>query len=61
MFPLITYHLRPIDAEYGSLLWTSIGILSLAAVVIPLCAPRIYEPVDPEVRLPPDVAPSSNR
>ncbi|KAH8072269.1 hypothetical protein BXZ70DRAFT_1074090 [Cristinia sonorae] len=48
IFPLITYHLRPIDAEYGSLLWTSIGILSLAAVVVPLCAPRIYEPVDPE-------------
>lgn len=51
VWPLATYTLTPRDIHEGWLIWLKIGILSLAAVVIPLVVPRRYIPVDPQVRL----------
>ncbi|KAH8072268.1 hypothetical protein BXZ70DRAFT_964229 [Cristinia sonorae] len=48
VYPLATFDLEPIDANDGSALWISVGILTLIAIVVPLCIPRVYVPVDPK-------------
>ncbi|CAL1706378.1 unnamed protein product [Somion occarium] len=48
LWPLATYTLTPADGAEGWLLWTEVGVLSFAAVFIPLVSPRQYVPVDPE-------------
>ena len=50
LWPLATFTLQPLDASEGSLLWAKVGVLTFAAVVIPLVMPRQYVPVDPKVR-----------
>lgn len=50
VWPLLTYTLDPVDGSEGWLIWTKIGVLSYAAVVVPLLIPRQYIPVDPLVR-----------
>lgn len=50
VWPLLTYTLDPVDGSEGWLIWTKIGVLSYAAVVVPLLIPRQYIPVDPSVR-----------
>ncbi|CAL1716627.1 unnamed protein product [Somion occarium] len=52
VWPLATYTLTPRDIHEGWLIWLKIGILSLAAVVIPLVVPRRYIPVDPQNPMP---------
>ncbi|KAG9103574.1 hypothetical protein FRC06_009826 [Ceratobasidium sp. 370] len=47
LMPLATFSLHPADAAGGWLTWTRIGILSVTAVVVPLCIPRPYVPLDP--------------
>ncbi|KAJ1309694.1 hypothetical protein OPQ81_006459 [Rhizoctonia solani] len=47
LLPLATYDLRPADSAGGWLTWSRIGVLTFAAVVIPLFIPRIYIPIDP--------------
>lgn len=49
VWPLLTYHLKPLDAAEGPILWTKISILTLAAIVIPLIRPRHYVPYNPAV------------
>ena len=49
LWPLATFTLQPADAAEGPLCWAKIGILTAAAVVIPLTVPRQYVPVDPKV------------
>ena len=51
MWPLATYNLTPADAWDAPLLWVKTGILTLAAVVIPLVAPRAYTPGDSRVSI----------
>ena len=51
IWPLLTFTLSPVDAREGALLWARIGLLGLAAVVIPLLVPRQYIPIDPKARL----------
>lgn len=51
LWPLATFNLSPRDAQEGVLLWVKIGVLTIAAVVVPLCMPRQYVPVDPQVSL----------
>ncbi|PCH35576.1 hypothetical protein WOLCODRAFT_80373 [Wolfiporia cocos MD-104 SS10] len=48
VWPLITYTLVPLDADLDRLLWYKIGVLTVAAVVVPLLIPRRYIPFDPE-------------
>ncbi|KAG8687950.1 hypothetical protein FRC08_011696, partial [Ceratobasidium sp. 394] len=48
LMPLSTFSLHPADAAGGWLTWTRIGVLSFAAVVVPLCIPRPYVPLDPK-------------
>lgn len=49
VWPLLTYTLRPVDGAEGWLIWTKIGFLTYAAVVVPLLIPREYIPFDPSV------------
>src|SRR5882762_5199233 len=51
IWPLLTFTLSPADAGEGTLLWVKLGLLALAAVLIPLAIPRQYTPVNPKVRL----------
>src|SRR6266702_1378093 len=51
IWPLLTFTLLPADAWEGALLWVRIGLLAIAAVVIPLLFPRQYIPIDPKARL----------
>ncbi len=51
IWPLLTFILSPVDAWEGTLLWVRIGLLAIAAVVIPLLVPRQYIPIDPKARL----------
>lgn len=49
VWPLATYTHVPMDHAEGALLWAKLGVLSVSAIVIPLCIPRPYVPVDPKV------------
>jgi hypothetical protein len=51
LFPLATFTLVPRDLAQGWMLWAKILALAVAAIVIPLSEPRLYIPLDPEVRL----------
>jgi hypothetical protein len=53
IWPLLTYHLVPTDLD-NAITWSRVGLLTLAAVVIPLFRPRTYVPADPENPSPPD-------
>ncbi|KAH9028060.1 hypothetical protein EDB83DRAFT_1910199 [Lactarius deliciosus] len=46
IWPLLTFTLSPVDAWEGPLLWVRIGLLTFAAIVIPLLVPRQYIPID---------------
>ncbi|KAG9126177.1 hypothetical protein FRC07_004584 [Ceratobasidium sp. 392] len=48
IMPLTTFTLHPADAAGGWLTWSRIGVLSFAGVVVPLCIPRLYVPIDPK-------------
>ncbi|TBU52681.1 P-loop containing nucleoside triphosphate hydrolase protein [Dichomitus squalens] len=52
IWPLATYDLTPIDGAEGNLLWAKIGLLTLAAIVLPLISPRHTDDLDarPEQR-----------
>ncbi|KAH8986970.1 hypothetical protein EDB86DRAFT_3211871 [Lactarius hatsudake] len=44
IWPLLTFVLSPADEREGILLWFKLGLLTFAAVVIPLVIPRQYDP-----------------
>jgi hypothetical protein len=46
LWPLLTYYLNPSDID-SLVTWARVGLLGVAAVVIPLIRPRTYVPVDP--------------
>ncbi|KAL4267318.1 ATP-binding cassette transporter C [Pleurotus pulmonarius] len=54
LYPLCTYQLPPLDMPTSGdpalvyLLWTTIAVLFVAAVVIPLTMPRSYIPINPD-------------
>ncbi|KLO19974.1 P-loop containing nucleoside triphosphate hydrolase protein [Schizopora paradoxa] len=48
VWPLATYTHVPMDQAEGALLWVKFGILTVSALVVPLCIPRQYIPVDPK-------------
>ncbi|KAF9479224.1 multidrug resistance-associated ABC transporter [Pholiota conissans] len=48
IWPLATYSPGPIDAAEGHILWVKVGIVTIAAVIIPLFIPTQYVPVDPK-------------
>jgi len=50
VYPLGTFTFQPLDIEEGWLMWTNFGLLSVAAVFVPLFVPTEYIPLDPEVR-----------
>ncbi|KAH9169370.1 P-loop containing nucleoside triphosphate hydrolase protein [Lactarius sanguifluus] len=47
IWPLLTFVLSPADEREGILLWFKLGLLTFAAVVIPLVIPRQYVPINP--------------
>ncbi|CCM00579.1 uncharacterized protein FIBRA_02614 [Fibroporia radiculosa] len=47
VWPLATFTLTPIDSAEGSLLWGKISLLTLAAVLVPICMPNRHIPIDP--------------
>lgn len=49
ILPLTTYTIRPVDGDLGAPLWIYIGIMTVAAVIVPLFVPRPYIPYDPKV------------
>lgn len=49
IWPLATFTLVPLDRKDGWLTWSRVGVISFAAVLIPLCTPREYIPIDPKV------------
>ena len=50
VYPLGTFTLQPQDIEEGWFLWIKFGLLSVAAMFVPLFVPTEYIPLDPEVR-----------
>ncbi|KAJ4477282.1 hypothetical protein J3R30DRAFT_3657757 [Lentinula aciculospora] len=54
VYPLGTFKLEHQDGSDGGLLWVKIGLLVLAGVIVPLCVPRKYVPVDPKHPKPPN-------
>ncbi|KZT28297.1 hypothetical protein NEOLEDRAFT_1145911 [Neolentinus lepideus HHB14362 ss-1] len=48
LYPLATYNRTPVNGAEGWILWATIALLGLAAVVIPVVTPRQYVPFDPE-------------
>ncbi|EUC62288.1 ABC transporter, partial [Rhizoctonia solani AG-3 Rhs1AP] len=48
LVPLATYHLHPADAAGGWLTWSRIGVLTFVSLIVPLCIPRVYVPLDPK-------------
>ncbi|KEP45171.1 ABC transporter, partial [Rhizoctonia solani 123E] len=48
LVPLATYHLHPADAAGEWLTWSRIGVLTFASLIVPLCIPRVYVPLDPK-------------
>ncbi|KAJ3850966.1 hypothetical protein EV368DRAFT_74841 [Lentinula lateritia] len=48
VYPLGTFRVVPQDGSDGSFTWVKIGLLFLAGVLVPLCVPRKYVPVDPK-------------
>ncbi|KAJ3814087.1 hypothetical protein F5876DRAFT_86666 [Lentinula aff. lateritia] len=48
VYPLGTFKVVPQDGSDGSFTWVKIGLLFLAGVLVPLCVPRKYVPVDPK-------------
>ncbi|PCH35071.1 hypothetical protein WOLCODRAFT_145639 [Wolfiporia cocos MD-104 SS10] len=53
VWPLATYTHSPADAADGVLLWVKFALLTFAAVVMPLCTPHQYVPLDPEEKMTP--------
>lgn len=49
IWPLATYFLEPVDKAEGKYLWAKISVLAVTAILIPLCIPSAYVPVDPDV------------
>lgn len=51
LWPLATYTSSPADGVEGKKLWFKIACITLAAVFLPLSAPRQYIPVDHQVSI----------
>ena len=49
LVPLATFDQRPIDGSEGSIFLVKMALLFGVSVVIPLCKPRRYVPLDPNV------------
>ncbi|KAF6747838.1 multidrug resistance-associated ABC transporter [Ephemerocybe angulata] len=48
LWPFATYDKQPLDRSEGWTLWVKIALLFLTAVLIPVCIPNVYIPVDPK-------------
>ncbi|KAF9805643.1 hypothetical protein IEO21_08984 [Rhodonia placenta] len=46
VWPYATFTQKPLDTSEGVMLWVKIADLIVAALIIPLLTPRIYEPFD---------------
>jgi hypothetical protein len=51
IWPLATYSIEPEDRADGNILWAKISVLTVIAIIIPLCTPNAYVPADPEVTI----------
>lgn len=49
VWPFATFTLTPQDSAEGGLLWAKFALLTLSAIIVPLCISRPYAPIDPEV------------
>ncbi|EED80190.1 predicted protein [Postia placenta Mad-698-R] len=57
VWPYATFTQKPLDTSEGVMLWVKIADLIVAALIIPLLAPRIYEPFDAKVEIPNSINP----
>ncbi|TFY57504.1 hypothetical protein EVJ58_g6979 [Rhodofomes roseus] len=48
VWPLATFTLTPLDSAEGGILWAKVALLTVSAVIVPLCIPRSYVPLDPQ-------------
>ncbi|CCO27945.1 hypothetical protein BN14_01935 [Rhizoctonia solani AG-1 IB] len=48
LVPLAIHGRHPADAAGGWLTWSRIGVLIFASLIVPLCIPRTYVPLDPK-------------
>jgi putative Ca2+/H+ antiporter (TMEM165/GDT1 family) len=53
LYPLTTFHKRPLDIAEGMLLWVKIGILFFVSILMPIITPNQYTPFDPKVGIGP--------
>jgi hypothetical protein len=51
VWPLITFTLNPADGDEGHLVWIKVALAGIAGVLVPICEPYPYLPVDPEASL----------
>ena len=51
VWPLMTISLPCVDEEEGAVMWVKVSLLAFVSVVVPLCEPFPYVPVDPKVSL----------
>lgn len=50
--PLGTFTKSPMDGADGWITWLRIGLLGFSGVLVPLCLPGTFKPLDPSVSLP---------
>lgn len=46
IWPLVTYTLAPRDEMEGNVLWAKVALVIFAGIIIPVCMPRPYIPLD---------------
>jgi hypothetical protein len=49
LIPLATFNKRPIDGSEGSIFLVKMALLFGVSTIVPLCKPRRYIPLDPNV------------
>ena len=52
IWPLMTFTLRPADEAEGAFLWAKVALLLFIGVVVPMCEPYPYIPVDAKEPMP---------
>ena len=52
IWPAMTFTLRPADEDEGAILWVKIALMLVVGVLVPMCEPYPYVPVDSKNPMP---------